>query len=70
MQYLYFKPRMSRSKLRNSGDVAGTAKKCQVTTMKTKVKVIEEWSKMKKNGISNLLQYSAIQTTVLLGYLG
>ena len=25
MQYLYFKPRMSRSKLRNSGDVAGTA---------------------------------------------
>ena len=41
MQYLYFKPRMSRSKLRNSGDVAGTAKKCQMTTMKTKVKIIE-----------------------------
>ena len=28
-QYLYFKPRMSGSKCKSSGDVAGTAKKCQ-----------------------------------------
>ena len=32
---------MSGSKRKSSGDVAGTAKKCQVTMMETKVKIIE-----------------------------
>ena len=35
VQYLYFKPRMSGSKCKSSGDVAGTAKKCQVIMMET-----------------------------------
>ena len=41
VQYLYFKPRMSGSKHKTSGDVAGTAKKNQAITMETKVKIIE-----------------------------
>ena len=41
VQHLYFKPRMPGSKHKNSGDVAGTAKKRQVITMETKVKIIE-----------------------------
>ena len=32
---------MSGSKCKSSSDVAGTAKKCQVITMETKVKIIE-----------------------------
>jgi len=32
---------MSRSKCKNSSDVAGTAKKGQAITMETKVKIIE-----------------------------
>ena len=32
---------MSRSKCESSGDVAGTAKKCQVMAMETKVKITE-----------------------------
>ncbi|XP_043291812.1 tigger transposable element-derived protein 1-like isoform X1 [Cervus canadensis] len=40
-QYLYFKPRMSGSKRKSSGDVAGTAKKRHAITMETKVKIIE-----------------------------
>ncbi|TEA39858.1 hypothetical protein DBR06_SOUSAS4610103, partial [Sousa chinensis] len=32
---------MSGSKCKSSGDVAGTAKKCQVITVETKVKIIE-----------------------------
>ena len=30
VQYLYFKPSMSSSKGESNGDVAGTAKKCQL----------------------------------------
>ena len=41
VQYLYFKPRMSGSKRKSSGDVAGTAKKRHAITMETKVKIIE-----------------------------
>ena len=41
MQYLYFKPRMSGSKRKSSGDVAGTAKKLPTIMMATKVKIIE-----------------------------
>ena len=41
VQYLYFKPRMSGSKRKNSSDVAVTAKKRQVIMMETKVKKIE-----------------------------
>ena len=41
VQYLYFKPRMARSKHKSNGDVAGTAKKHQLITMETKVKIIE-----------------------------
>ena len=48
VQYLYFKPRMSGSKHESSGDVAGTAKKCQVITMETKVKIIERVERGKK----------------------
>ena len=33
---------MSRSKLKSSGDVAGTAKKRQVITMETKMKITEK----------------------------
>ena len=39
VQYLYSKPRMYRNK--SKSDIAGTAKKCQVITMETKVKIIE-----------------------------
>ena len=41
VQYLYFKPRVSESKHKISGDIAGTAMKCQVITMETIVKIIE-----------------------------
>ena len=41
VQYLYFNPRMSGSKCKSSGDVAGTAKRNQVIMMETKVKIIE-----------------------------
>ena len=41
IQYLYFKPRMSGNACKSSGDVARTAKKHQVITMETKVKIIE-----------------------------
>ena len=37
----YFKPRMPGSKHKSSGDIAGTAKKCQAITIETKVKIIE-----------------------------
>ena len=39
---------MSGSKHKSSGDVAGTAKNCQVITMETKVKVIERVERGKK----------------------
>ena len=42
VRYLYFKPRMSRSKHKSSGDVAGITKKHQVITIETKVKIIEK----------------------------
>ena len=48
MQYLYFKPRISRSKHKSSSDVAGTAKKCQAIEMETKVKIIERVKQGKK----------------------
>ena len=48
MQYLYFKPRISRSKHKSSSDVAGTAKKCQAIEMETKVKILREWSDKRK----------------------
>ena len=38
-EYFYFKSRMSRSKCKSSGEVAGTSKKCQA--MERKVKIIE-----------------------------
>ena len=38
--YLYFKSRMSESKHKNSGDVAGAAKKGQAIMMETKVRII------------------------------
>ena len=41
MEYLYFKSRMSGSKHKKNSDVTGTAKKCQMITMETKVKIIE-----------------------------
>ena len=41
VQYLYFKHRMSRSKHKSNGDIAGTSKKLQVKMMKTKVKIID-----------------------------
>ena len=50
VQYLHFKPRMSGSKRKSSGDVAGTAKKCQVRTMETKVKTIERVERGEKMG--------------------
>ena len=40
-QHLCFKPRMSRSKHKSNGDVAGPAKKHQAITMETKLKIIE-----------------------------
>ena len=42
VQYLYFKPRMFRSKRKISGDIAGTAKKSQAITMKLAVQHKEE----------------------------
>ena len=48
VQYLYLKPRMSGSKHKSSGDVAGTAKKCQAITMETKVKIIERVEREEK----------------------
>jgi len=39
---------MFRSKHKSSGDVAGTAKKHQAITMKTKVKIIERVEQGKK----------------------
>ena len=39
---------MSRSKSKSSGDVTGTAKKCQVIKMETKVKIIERVERGKK----------------------
>ena len=39
---------MSGSKHKSGGDVAGTAKNCQVITMETKVKVIERVERGKK----------------------
>ena len=39
---------MSRSKCESSGDVAGTAKKCQAMTMETKVKITERGDRGKK----------------------
>ena len=47
MQYLYFKPRMFRSKHKSSGDVAGTAKH-QAITLETKVNIIERVEQGKK----------------------
>ena len=41
VQGLYFKPKMSGSTPKSSSDVAGTATKCQVTMMETKVNIIE-----------------------------
>ena len=41
VQCLYFKSRMSGTKLKSSGDIAGTAKKCKVITVETKVRKIE-----------------------------
>ena len=38
---LYFKSKMSGSKCKSNGDVAGIDKKHQVITMETKVKIIE-----------------------------
>ena len=48
VQYLYFKPRISRSKHKSSSDVAGSAKKRQAITMETKVKILREWSDKRK----------------------
>ena len=48
VQHLYFKPSMSGSKCKRSGDVAGTAKKRQAITMETKVKVIERMERGEK----------------------
>ena len=42
IQYFYFESRMSKSKCKSSGDVAGTAKKHQGIMMETKVKIIEK----------------------------
>ena len=39
--HLYFKARISRSKWKNSGDVASTTKKCQEIMMETKVGMTE-----------------------------
>ncbi|XP_066889619.1 tigger transposable element-derived protein 1-like [Kogia breviceps] len=39
---------MSGSKCKTSGEVAGTAKKCQVITMETKVKIMERVERGKK----------------------
>ena len=50
IQYLYFKSRMSKSKHKSSGNVAGAAKKHQVVMMETKVKIIESGAR-EKNGI-------------------
>ena len=48
LQHLYFKPRMSRSKLKSSGAVAGTAKEYQAITIETKVKITERVERDKK----------------------
>ena len=47
-QYLDFKPRMSGSKCKSRGHVAGTAKKCQVIMMEAKVKVIARVERQEK----------------------
>ena len=66
-QHLYFKPRMSGSKHKSSGDVAGTVKKHQGITMGKKVKIIERVEAKRcflciicVKSIVNLLQYSTI----------
>ena len=48
VQGLYFRPRMSGKKPKSSSDVAGTAKKCQVTMMETKVNIIERVLRAKR----------------------
>ena len=48
LRHLYLKPRMSRSKLKSSGAVAGTAKKYQAITIETAVKIIERVERDKK----------------------
>ena len=55
VQYLYFNPRMSGSKCKSSGDVAGTAKRIQVIMMETKVKIIERVEQTEKMETSLVL---------------
>ena len=48
-QYLYFKSRMyGKKSISSGGDTVGTAKKCQVMTMETKVKITERVERGKK----------------------
>ena len=58
VQYLYSKPRMSRNK--SKSDIAGTAKKCQVITMETKVKIIER-VEQKEEGVTEELKRFMMQ---------
>ena len=41
VQHVYFKSRMSGSKCKSNGDLAGAAKKHQAIMMETKLKIIE-----------------------------
>lgn len=44
---LYFKLRMSRSKCKSSSDTAGSARKCQMVTIETKIKINESGARWK-----------------------
>lgn len=60
-----FKPRMSGSKRKKSGDVAGTAKKRQAVTIETKVKKIkrlEQGEKMLDGARFYNMNHSTIST--------
>ena len=52
---------MSGSKHKSSGDVAGTAKKCQVITMETKVKIIERVEQQEEEEVSEELMRFTMQ---------
>ena len=74
VQCLYFKPRMSRSKRKSSGDVAGTTVLFKVLYCKIKnaffIFCVCCLCIICVKSIINLLQYSIIQLIVFVGYLG